>query len=531
MKRTIFTIILLLTIAPTASADYVFIWPRDDTGMTARKDRGVAKRGEVVSITPDTAPPSEHEKKHFLVIKTRPLTQTQRDRLLEQWGDPVEDRKNWKGKRRLMNVDQIKTDFTHGKDTGLVTGERPPAAVLRRMADRPQIIAPVSYNDLEQYIRLKDETDLARYRGLVRTRYAGRVIEYMLDRFDPTRKAYAETITTICPTSCTYTTIDNWETTEGGGGTLTEIKTGNIKDDDGVVDCNSGQIDGQTTSASNYMRLYSSAGERHAGSETDGSSGNGSLLNHNGGGYCVQANDEYTRLEWLQIKGNGSTHNQAISNGTTGGSNTYANIIVRDLIYDRAVFRNYNSHGIYVNILAYDNTGGSGDACMEAEQGSAAVEVYNATFHNCGERGFERNNVGSTLEVYNSISIGAASIDFESDLTTVDQNISGDATACDSGGVSGTDCIESVSATDIWEDPSNHDYTPKSGSDLIDFGNDYGTSPALVEVDLKGRDRDAEGDTWDTGAIELVAGGGPINIRRVILMTRRTLWGNRFSSR
>ena len=495
-KKVLIGLFLLLLTAQPAEADYIFIWLRDDTGLTSDKDRGVAKRGEIISVTPDTHPPSEKEKQNFLIIRVRNISEAEREELLEEWGNPVEDRTNWNGKRRIFDMDVLIAEL--GLSEGLVPGT-------------------FNYNLIKSRVRMKDSRDLARYRGLVRKRYAGRMLELFWHKFDPTRKAYAETVTTICASGCDYTTIDNWETNEGLGLTLTEIKTGNIKDDSGVHNCDSGTIDGQTTDASNYMRLYSAPGERHSGAETDGASGNGSLLNHNGGGSCIVANDPYTRLEWLQIKGNGSTHNQAISNGSTGGYITVANVIVRDIAIDRAVFRNYNSHGYYINILAYDNTGGTGDACLEAEQGSAEVEVYNAAFHNCAEIGFERNNVGSTLKVYNSVAIGSGTTDFESDLTTVDQNVSGDATACDSGGTLNVDCKESVTASNAWEDPTNHDYTPKSGSDLIDFGNDYATTPAGVNIDLKGRDRDAQGDAWDVGAIEFVSGGAPAFKPRVII--------------
>lgn len=502
MRKAFITIIasIILTIASPASADYVYIWLRDDTGLTTDKDRGVAKRGEVISIADDSVVPSEKEKENFLIIQMD-LTPKERSELLEEWGDPVEDRANWKGKRRLFNVDALEIQL--GRQKGRVPGK------LSNFEKRAIML----------HQREKTNDDLARYRGLVYRRYAGRQLERFINWIDPTRKAYAETETTICDSGCDYISIDNWETTEGAGGTLTEIKTGNIVDDQGVEDCDSGTIDGQTTSASNYMRLYSATGERHAGSETDGASGNGSLLNHNGGGSCINANDEYTRIEWLQIKGNGSTHNQAISSGSTGGKVTIANVIVRDIAIDRAAFRNYNSHTDIMNVLAYDVTGGAGDGCIEAEQGSADVDVYNTTLVNCAEIGFERNNVGSTLDVTNSVACGSGTTDFESDLTSTSQVLSCDATACDSGGVEDTDCFETYTASAIFEDTTNHDYTPKASTDLVDNGDDLVDTPTDVGIDLKGRDRDLEGDTWDIGAIEsVVAGGGS---RRIIRITRK----------
>jgi hypothetical protein len=44
----------------------------------------------------------------------------------------------------------------------------------------------------------------------------------------------------------------------------------------------------------------------------------------------------------------------------------------------------------------------------------------------------------------------------------------------------------------------------KAGADAIGAGVDLGTTPAGVEVDIDGRDRDAEGDTWSIGADQFV---------------------------
>ena len=43
-----------------------------------------------------------------------------------------------------------------------------------------------------------------------------------------------------------------------------------------------------------------------------------------------------------------------------------------------------------------------------------------------------------------------------------------------------------------------------------DAGVDLGTTPTGVEIDILGRDRDDEGDTWDIGAHELVVVGGRV---------------------
>lgn len=507
MKKLVLMLAILFFMPQHACADYIFIWLRDDTGLTAEKDKGVAKRGEVISITPDTAPPSELEKQHFLIIQVD-LTEQEKSDLMEEWGNQWEDRENYRGKRRLFDVDALTGDV--GRSKGLVPGK---AVGLQR-------------KNIINRVRLKSQADLVRYQKLRRSRYAGRQLERFMRWIDPTTHAYAETITTICPTSCDYTTIANWETTEGAGATLSEVKTGNVKDDDGSFNCGNASIDGQTTSASAYMRLYSAPGERHAGVESDGSSGNGSLLIADGGNNsCINANDEYTRIEWLQIKGDASAGYQVLSAvGSDAGPAVFANLIVRDETISRAAFRNYNGKSIIQNTLVYDVPGGTGDPCVFSEQGTGNVKVYNSTFVNCGDIGIDRANVGSTLDIENSVVCGSGTTDYANDLTSADQVISCDATACDNGGTSTVDCIESATASALFENTTTHDYTPKSGSDLIDFGNDLVTTPTDVEIDLNGRDRDAQGDTWDVGALELVASAATSQVITISKQIRRAFY-------
>ena len=75
--------------------------------------------------------------------------------------------------------------------------------------------------------------------------------------------------------------------------------------------------------------------------------------------------------------------------------------------------------------------------------------------------------------------------------------MSSDATA--SGVTSVTTADQFVSTTG-----GSEDLHLKAGSDAIDAGTDLGTSPTGVNIDIDGRDRDAEGDTWDIGAHEYV---------------------------
>ena len=82
----------------------------------------------------------------------------------------------------------------------------------------------------------------------------------------------------------------------------------------------------------------------------------------------------------------------------------------------------------------------------------------------------------------------------------MDHNLASDATA------SGTGSLDSKLSADQFVSTTggSEDLHLKDGADAINAGTDLGTTPSGVEIDIDGRDRDAEGDVWDMGAAELV---------------------------
>lgn len=524
MKRLILLTLFWTTFLSTVAwADYVIIQPVNTFGLTWDKDKGASKRGEVVDILPDTVNFSQKMKDSYLIIKVDDLKQAEKDVLLESWGDPIEDRENYKGKRNLFDFEAVKLEIEAAtgqsvtEDVGLYTTPVKASKVttktkLKTDSDlKPKPIpepipepTPIPTGSLGfdsamimKHLRPKTDREIASYKRHIKTWYfAKRYVQPLLAKMNPLRSASAETITTICPSSCTYASIATWENTEGAAATLSEIKSGNIKDDDGVVNCGAASIDGQTASATAYMRLYSAAGERHAGTETTGASGTGSLLDSDSGSYCLNINDEFTRVEYLQIKGNGTTRNSVFAAGGASGQPIQINnVIIRDASVNRAGIRFYNGYGLISNLLMYDVVG---DSCIEAEQASSRVTVQNSTVINCGVQGYERNSVGSWLGVYNSVACGSGTDDFDSNVSVAERVVSCDATACDFNGVSGTSCWESETAANLFEDPTNHDYTPKASSQLLDVGL-YLALPNGTTADLAGYTRAAStGDLSDS---------------------------------
>lgn len=141
---------------------------------------------------------------------------------------------------------------------------------------------------------------------------------------------------------------------------------------------------------------------------------------------------------------------------------------------------------------------------------SGNIEIDNCTITGCYV-GVHGAPFTPTCSVRNSLVMGSGSADFSNagPWDTVTSLLTGD----DSLGVETTQ-----TTTELFVNYAGGNFVPISGSDLIGTATDLGTTPTGVNFDLKGRDRDAEGDTWDVGAIQTFEAGGsavPIIIQRL----------------
>ena len=109
------------------------------------------------------------------------------------------------------------------------------------------------------------------------------------------------------------------------------------------------------------------------------------------------------------------------------------------------------------------------------------------------ERAYYKNNASSTINSANNLSDDTADAAYDAEDMAQSLN--------DSSALTGKTLaqIAFVSTTG-----GSEDLHIESGSHCIDEGVDLGTTNG-VEIDINGRDRDSEGDTWDIGAHELVA--------------------------
>ena len=288
------------------------------------------------------------------------------------------------------------------------------------------------------------------------------------------------------------------------------IAVASCRSTNGSPDTTAVTIDGWTTSATNYIKVWTdpSLGNRHSGKWDDGkyrleiSSNNNSLR---------IANDN-VRVEGLQV--------QVSSNGPGHygiGSDNQINIIIADNIV-RADNGGYNSYGIRVagystihqkvyNNIVYNIYGGTNSMGIDLGCCGARPYVYNNTVYNC-DYGIknEGSGNGSKMTAKNNLSINNSTADYYSwysaGFQSFSNNISSDGTADDFGGT-GNKINQTVSFVDSATDDF---HLSPSDTSAKDAGTDLSADPNLAfTTDIDGAERDPDGYGWDIGADEVPA--------------------------
>jgi hypothetical protein len=271
------------------------------------------------------------------------------------------------------------------------------------------------------------------------------------------------------------------------------IITAECYDDDGDLADEDITIDGFTTDATNYVKITSLSTERHTGIAGTGFVIDVSGTDSNG----IYIRDFYTVVEWIEIKNwvsQFTASRTGIKMDFVGDNSTVQNCIAHDSeAADEHIGIQVDDGGQAYNNIVYDVSGDGIDSTA-----TNAGDIYNNTVYNCGGIGVDTNG-GNTK---NNIAIGNGT-DFSFGASTHDYNASGDATA------NGANSLNSGSGASA---PTTADFEDVTGGseDLhlvstaveIDEGVDLGT---VANIDIDGRDRDAEGDTWDIGADEFVS--------------------------
>ncbi len=246
--------------------------------------------------------------------------------------------------------------------------------------------------------------------------------------------------------------------------------------------------DGGGTIGLNSVKLSVASGERH-----DGTAGTGAKVVMTGNTRWDLDSTGGT-LEWLEIDWAGFSGLSATGLDIGVLWDRVLRLILHDITGNDNAIR--SNSGDVLNCIAYD--------CVRigfSTAGGATQAFSNCTAHNCTLNGFVMtDDVDKTYQ--NNISTDSGTADYSvaapSNAVT-SHNLASDTTA------SGTGSLDSKTAANQYVSTSPEDLHLKSGADAIDAGTDLGTTPSGVEIDINGRDRDAEGDTWDMGAHEFVA--------------------------
>jgi len=282
-------------------------------------------------------------------------------------------------------------------------------------------------------------------------------------------------------------------------------------------------IDGGGTIGLSSIKLTVPEAERH-----DGTAGTGVRITQGGAGTIFEVDQSNVTVEWIEISQGSDVNN---STGLYGGQtsqtgNTISKCIVHDVGRSSAATI---SHGIRVitggtqvnvlNNIVYDiykdGTATGNMYGMFMDHGGPTSYIMNNTVFNTNSTSsgsvtaygisYDRDDADvigrNNIAMDTSADVGSAS-DFNWAGTTnvdTDYQLSSDASGDDDGN---SNSVISVASGDQFVSTTggSENLHLKDGSDAIGVGEDRGTTPTDVNIDIDGRDRDAEGDTWDMGA-------------------------------
>jgi len=288
-----------------------------------------------------------------------------------------------------------------------------------------------------------------------------------------------------------------------------------IFNDDGNLTEIATTLGGVTTeSYATGFYITAASGERHTGVAGTGVVWDPTSATTNGNS-VINMNNSYSIIEWIEIKGFEVQFSGVVQG--VGMSDTPDNIIIRNMIIhdsdNGSAARTYTGirqrgSGLLANNIIYNIH----DNCiLSSESTESGMDIQNNTVYNCDEE-----NDGDQLIVTstsggifkNNICIqGAGSgacYSYDADMTN-DYNASSDATATETNDLNSSSGDPPVAADFVSVTGGSEDLHLVSGAPEIDAGTDLGTTNG-VNIDIDGRDRDAEADTWDIGADEFVSG-------------------------
>jgi hypothetical protein len=293
-----------------------------------------------------------------------------------------------------------------------------------------------------------------------------------------------------------YNDFQSWETARQGD-LVTDMRVEvAVAWDDGDF-TGAVTIDGSTTDATHYLRITVPAGQRHAGQ-----SGAGAVLDMNNAGTGITISDDYTRIEWLQVRRTGGADNRSAVEVSNATGILVENLLIYDFGGASTLYgvRGGTASGATLrNCIVYDGIGRG----IVADSASSTLTVQNCTVYGVTGRGVSR--VSGALTATNTIAMECTVEDFGSALTQ-SYNMSSDASASGTGSLPARDPVDEF----VYVLAGNVNLHLKAGSDAIDAGSDLSGS---FTSDVDNGTRAAP---WDIGADESgVTGTGQKQTPRV----------------
>ena len=272
----------------------------------------------------------------------------------------------------------------------------------------------------------------------------------------------------------------------------------------------------------------------------DGTAESGALLKptansgHNQG--IIRINIDNMTVEWLDISFDSLDSRNTNKAIVLAGTND-DNIIRNNLIHDKGgnpgstgpnvihiIAAGSTSDVVYIqNNIIYNIVETSGDHSVgiNTNQWSGTTHIYNNTVYNIDSQGSSKNaygivygsNANNTTNIKNNlvakmVADGGASNEraFQksnaSSTENASNNLSDDTTTDATYKAPGTNSLQDQTLAQIAfvsTTAGSEDLHIQSSSVCAEAGVDLGTTNE-VNIDINGRDRDAEGDTWDIGA-------------------------------
>lgn len=270
--------------------------------------------------------------------------------------------------------------------------------------------------------------------------------------------------------------------------------------------------------AYNSVTLTAGASVRHNGTTSTGA---GISRTAGTSGHLIQwtVNACSFIVEWLRITTSGGKYNSGIFFSNSANVAGVVNIARNNLIYNNgqptaaqcdAIRSTNNAVRIHNNVIwNWKSQSANSSMGINFSAGTGSLErfVANNTIYDIDSSGSGTCRgitfSATTATCYNNAiaKIGATTSGTKECIggsvpATRGYNATSDSTA------TGTGAITSLIEADAWSAPSSGDFVPKNSGTLYRSGIDLVTTPAGIQTDIKGFDRDASGFNWSIGAYQ-----------------------------